>query len=284
MTRSERSAQRRKEQSKNNRKTLIGISCGILAFAIAGGGFLVYSDVSSNKSTAIEKHVPTDVDSVFVSDKNSDSWEYFRVISGYDNAVDMLNAEKVGVAFKDDQSYLYVQGGKELEKEISERKIKVEGSGDGAYLIAGDSSGFVEDGLGNMDDYAGKHSKHKQSFVYATNKYSDDDKFFAGESGIPTSDWSWIGTFTDKGWLGEIKTVNADQFDMKRFDAWAGFEQKPRWVKDGISKDSTGKVNISYSPKEVGEITGNKMKMSNIDDIKVMIDKNNIMTLNFERQ
>lgn len=284
MTRSERSAQRRKEQSRKKKKVLIGASCGVLAFLVAGGAFLAYENIANNDSTAIEKHIPTDVDAVFVSDKNPDSWEYFKVISGYDNASDLLNAEKVGVAFRDGQSYLYAQGGKELEREISERDINVEGSEGGAYLIAGDKSGFVGDGLGKMDDYVGKHREHDESFAYATNKYSNDGQFFEGESGIPTNDWLWTGTFTDKGWLGEIKDINSDQFDMKKFDAWVGFEKKPNWVRDGISKDDTGKVIISYNPQEFGEITGNKTQMANIDDIKVTIDKSNIMTLNFERE
>lgn len=283
ITRSERSAQRRKEMKQKNRKKIVGLSCGVLAFVVAGGGFLLYNQSVENKATAIEKHVPVDVDSLFISDKNDDSWEYFRIISGHDNAVNMLNAKKVGVAFKDDQSYLYVEGGKELEKEIAERNIKVEGSGDGAYLIAGDKSGFTEDGLGTLDDYAGKNSKHEESFAYATNKFSDDKKFFEGESGIPTDDWSWTGTFTDKGWLGEIKDVNADQFDMKKFNAWVGFEKKPNWVHDGITKNKDGLVTISYNPRELGEVTGNNTKMTNIDDINVTIDKSNIMTLNFER-
>lgn len=284
MTRSERSAQRRQTQSNKRKKTIIGLSCGALAFAIAGGGFLAYNNAVSNTTTAIEKHVPTDVDSVFVSDKDASSWDYFRVISGHDNVVDLLNADKVGVAFKDDLSYLYVEGGKDLEKEIAERDIKTVASGGGVYLIAGDKSGFVEDGLGKMDDYAGKDSKHDKSFAYATNKHSDDDKFFAGESGIPTEDWTWTGTFTNKGWLGEIDAVSAGQFDMKKFDAWVGFEKKPNWVKDGITKDDSGIVTISYAPHEVGEITGNKPKMVNIDDINVTIDNKSIMTLNFERQ
>lgn len=276
-----RSELRKERNKKRNQKILAGSAVFLLC---AGGVFGIATSIMQNKSNGnvIEAHVPQDVDALFYSEANDDSWDYFRTLAGDQETPQIINAEKIAVAFKDGESYLYVTGDKKLKNELEERNVSPVASNDNLYLLKGTPEGVVENGLSSVAGYVGKGFRADNSFGYVTNKHTDKS-FFDGESGIPTNDWSWVGTFTQGSWDGVVEGLTSTDFNLEKFDTWVGFEKKPSWVKNMFEMNSDNQIVIQSTPENLSSITGNKMKMPEIDDITTTISDNGSMKIKFER-
>lgn len=278
-----REARLAKDQQKKKKLQKIALIGGGAAIAAAAtvGAFTLFGN--GTQITEIENHVPADVDALFISEKNLDSWEYTKALSGSANSQQIDAATMVGAAFKDGKTYFYAAGEKKaMDTEMEKRGLADLPNLDGVYLLEGEADGLVEVGLGASEDYAGKDLKEAPSFGYVTNNNFDED-YFAGESGIPTKKWIWFGTFSEGAWVGDTSGVKASDFDLDKLDDWVNFEKKPAFLNDSfVQKDDA--IGISLTLKELSTISGIPEYSSGIDDIKATLDNEGVMQISLERK
>ena len=278
-SRKEARAAKRKERRNKVAKSF---AIGGLCFITVGGGAIWAVSQSTPNVSSIEKHVPQDVDALFMSVMDDESWDYFKTISGYKNISSPINAKNIAVSFKNGKSYLYVQGDNKLDKELVERNIIPVDSVDDVYLLAGADDGLVDSGLGTAEDYAGKGINDGTSFGYVTNR-NIKKGFFDEKSGIPSQDWEWVGKFNNTQWSGKVKGISANDFDMNKFDKWVGFEKKPAWLNNAFTENEEGVVNVTLTPRDISEITGDPQISSDIVDITSTLNSDGVMDFKFER-
>lgn len=269
------------KKKKLQKTALIGGGAALAIAAATIGAFALLGDDAH--ITEIEKHAPADVDALFISEKNLDSWEYTKALSGSANSQQIDAATTVAAAFKDGKTYFYAAGEKNaMDAEMEKRGLANLPNIDGVYLLEGEADGLVEDGLGAAKDYAGKDLKEAPSFGYVTNSNFDED-YFEGESGIPTDKWIWFGTFSEGAWVGDTSGVKASDFDLEKLDDWVNFEKKPAFLNDSfVQKD--GAIGISLTLKELSTISGIPEYSSGIDDIKATLDNEGVMQISLERK
>ncbi len=264
----------------------VGVILGIIFGVMAITKNTDILPTTKDRSTSIESHVPEDIDSLFISEVNNDSWEYIRTLAKSNVSQRLDSAKYVAVAYKDGKSYLYAQGDvDEMKIEASERKLNVPNM-NGVYLLDGDEDGLVEQGLSYSDSYEGQGlNSANKSFGYITTKYSDMkiDK----EMGLPTYPWTWYGTFGEDAWVGYSKELKSIDFDLVKLAKWERFtKEDDAWLLASFAKSSSddNSININLKLDQLSKLTGVKEYSASIDDIKATIKEDGLMEIVFERK
>lgn len=282
---------RRNRQRVQRNKNLKLVGLIIISAVVAA--FIIFSllgkpsDIKSDNTGkvtlgSIENHVPKNSDAVFVSENNTEAWDYMKTISNAKFGEVINSAKYVGVSFHDGHVSFYAAGNaSEMNKEVEKRKLGDFENLDGVYILSDEKNGLVENGLGTTENYKGKEleSNNVVSRGYITNK--NFTNYFKGDSGIPQEKFEWAGTFTEGAWVGDVEAISADDFKLEKLVDWVTFEKKPNWITNAFTKDSEDTVGILLTPKQLHEIIGGKEYSMGIDDIKVTIDAEGVMELSF---
>lgn len=296
MSRREERLQREQKKNKNKAKVKKGIivasSTLVGAALLATGITFVVQNVGNGETrvTAIERHVPADIDALFISEKNRSAWQYMEGLAGSTFGQEIDAADQIGVAFKKGESYLYASGEeKAMEKEMVSRGLADLPHREGVYILDGEKEGLVETGLGADENYKGAGvADATESYAYITNNHMSN--FFEGASGIPADKWEWYGTFVEKdtiskngAWVGKVSNIKSTDFNLDTLDEWIKFEKKDKWVSEVFTKENDT-IWISLNPDSLAKIQEVESHSTGIDDIKVNLDKEGNMEFAFGKK
>lgn len=233
----------------SDKKRTIGII--IIALVIALIGVIAYFiSTSDNRSiTSIEKHIPENASSVFVSEANEEAWQYMNVAAGV--YIDYpSNAEYIAAATIENKIVLYVLDETDSAKKIFDVENIEYIEKDKVYAITGNDAHLVDSGIGNNEDYLDLAKVgNNQSFGYVDFALLSKGHPEALKYSFPKVD-KWSGSFQGGQWKG--KTTNVDFGDLDRVKAdeqvvgnplFRGFADNYKYEHNGDS--FTGTFNIS---------------------------------------